>query len=93
MGELVESDDAFVEGEKDFMDEELENLEHDLTELEDCLATCDVSELSEKERDALAAEAQQLGKRVSKYLQVRREHTKDKNNRGFVPKTAAAVNR
>ena len=29
---------------------EFENLEHDLNELEDCLATCDVAELSEKER-------------------------------------------
>ena len=41
-----------------FGDEELENIEHDIVELEDCLATCDVSELSENEKETFAAEAQ-----------------------------------
>ena len=71
-----------------FGDAEIENLEHDIAELEDCLATCDVTELSANEKETFAVEAQKLGKRVSKYIQVRKDYQKQKSNRGFAPKNS-----
>ena len=69
---IIVDEDVFIG------DDETENLEHDIAELEDCLATCDVTELSANERETFAVEAQKLGKRVSKYIQVREKTIKSK---------------